>query len=320
MYSIKPPASDKWLVFVINLPSTNTALRMRIWRAMKALGCAVMRDGVYLLPTGRGLRQALRVHAEEIKNGGGNAYLLNVATSSSEEKHLFQSLFDRSSEYQALLEKINAFHEEYAHLDTTMARRQLKVLRRELEGISSIDYFPKPLRFDAEDRLAEAETAFLALLSPGLAKATGQNIVMHDIGQYQECHWVTLKPLTADRIASAWLIRRFIDHQASFGWLEPFSETPSAAAGFAYDTAEFPGTKKRTAFEFLLQSFGLNEDKALERVAQLVHFLEIGGTLLPEAAGIERILKGARRNSANDDMLVEASSRALDLLYASYTD
>ena len=68
---------------------------------MKGLGCAMLRDGVYLLPAGRGLRQALRMHAEDIKQGGGSAYLLNVANPSTEEKTDFQAMFDRSEDYRA---------------------------------------------------------------------------------------------------------------------------------------------------------------------------------------------------------------------------
>lgn len=315
MNLIKPPASDKWLVFVINLPSTNSALRMRIWRAIKALGCAVMRDGVYLLPAGRGLRQILRMHAEEIKQRGGHAYLLNVSSSGTEEKHEFQNLFDRSNEYQALSEKIRAFRATFPTLEAALAKRQIKELRRELENISAIDFFPKPARFEAEDTLADAESAFQNSLSP---TASEKEITQHALAEYQNRLWATRTPLSPGRLACIWLIRSQIDPAARFVWLQPLAEPPADALGFAFDQAEFSPASGLTSFECLLISFGLNQDAALESMARVVNGLESGAAMLPETSGMERLLQGARRNCKNEAELVESAMRMFDLLYAAY--
>ncbi|MEN6586484.1 MAG: Chromate resistance protein ChrB, partial [Sulfuricella sp.] len=124
--------TDKWLVIVLSLPTSNATVRTRVWRALKGLGCAVLRDGVYLLPAGRGLRQALRMYVEEVRQGGGSAFLLNVSSAAGEERAEFQGLFDRRAEYREVAENIDVFKAGFAALDTVAGRRQLKALRRDL--------------------------------------------------------------------------------------------------------------------------------------------------------------------------------------------
>lgn len=320
MSIIKSLSTDKWLVFVVSLPTTNTTLRMRIWRAMKGLGCAVLRDSVYLLPAGRGLRQALRVHAEEIRNGGGNAYLLNVASSSTEEKHDFQNMFDHSSEYKALLENINAFHGSYQTLEVGSARRQIKSLHRELHHITATDYFPKPLRFEVEDRLAEAETAFLASLSPRDQHADEASIPARQRQDYQGRLWASNKQLDADRLASAWLISRFIDAAANFTWLPEGAKIPANASGFGFEASEFSPSNNQTTFEVLCISFNMARDPGLIRIGSIIHCLAAGTSDVTEAIGVARLLKGARRTCKDNATLLAETSQLFDLLYAGYTE
>ena len=134
-------SAEKWLALVVSLPTVNATLRMRVWRAMKGLGCAVLREGVYLLPAGRGLRQALRMHAEDIKQGGGSAYLLNVTHPSTEEKSDFQGLFDRTDDYLPLMGRVADFKAAIGSIDAAAGRRQLKALWRDFEELVALDYF-----------------------------------------------------------------------------------------------------------------------------------------------------------------------------------
>ena len=318
MSIVKSIGSDKWLTFVVSIPTANTTLRMRIWRALKALGCAVLRDGVYLLPAGRGLRQSLRAHAEEIKNGGGSVYLLNVSTNSTEEKHQFQNLFDRSNQYHEQADKISAFRDTYTALEAVAARRQLKILRRDLESITRVDYFPNPLRFDVEDLLAEVETAFLSSLAPRIGD-TEEHIATRERHDFQSRIWATRKHPGTDHLASAWFIQRFIDPEAQFKWLTEGAACPAHAVGFGFDGAEFRPTGNLATFEILLASFGLEGDAGLVRIGTIVHCLATGTLDVAEASGVERILKGALRNYKDYDALLAETSRLFDLLYAGYT-
>ena len=308
--------TDKWLALVVSLPATNATLRMRVWRAMKALGCATLREGVYLLPAGRGLRQALRMHAEDIKQGGGGAYLLNVANPSTEERTDFQGLFDRGEDYRALIERVSAFHSAIGTLDTHAGRRQLKTLWREFEALVAIDYFPRSGKAEADALLMDAEAAFLASLAPGEPRPTAGEIAVLDKAAYRRRAWATRKRPWVDRLASAWLIRRFIDPEASFLWLERVEDCPADALGFDFDGAAFTHVGKRVTFEVLLASFALETDVALMKLAALVHQLDVGGLPAPEAAGVEMILNGARQRCADDDALLTEASAVFDSLYA----
>ncbi|MNL18394.1 Chromate resistance exported protein [compost metagenome] len=122
-----------------------------------------------------------------------------------------------------------------------------------------------------------------------------------------------------DRVACAWLIRRFIDPHASFLWLEDIRQCPGEALGFDFDGATFTHVGNRVSFEVLLASFGLDENKGLARLGQMVHVLDIGGTPVAEASGFEAVLAGARERLPNDDALLEEVGTVLDSLYTHFS-
>ena len=130
--------------------------------------------------------------------------------------------------------------------------------------------------------------------------------------------WVTRANARVDRLASAWLIKRFIDRDARFAWIARPSECPKKAVGFDYDGAEFTHVKNRVTFEVLAAEFGLEHDAGLARIAAAVHFLDIGGIPVPEASGLETMLKGAREKARDDDALLAEAMRTFDLLYSGY--
>jgi hypothetical protein len=118
-----------------------------------------------------------------------------------------------------------------------------------------------------------------------------------------------------DRVASAWLIRHFIDHDATFVWLSRPADCPKDAHGFDFDGAEFTHVGERVTFEVLMHAFGLERDAGLARLAGLVHFLDVGGDAVPEAPGFEAVLAGLRESSGDDDALLSAATPVLDALY-----
>ncbi|MDD5330964.1 MAG: chromate resistance protein [Sulfuricella sp.] len=312
--------TEAWLVLVASLPASNPALRMRVWRALRSLGCGVLRDGVYLLPNRGSLRQTLRMQTEEIRQGGGSANLLDAANSSADEKTDFQRLFDRGEDYRELMARIGKFEAEFAALDQSAGRRQLKLLRRDLEGLVALDYFPSAGKAEADAMLAQVESMFLANLAPGEPQAAPGAVVRREAAAYRGRLWATREHLWVDRMASAWLIRRFIDPAARFLWLERPEDCPAEAVGFDFDGAAFTHVGKRVTFEVLLASFGLDSDPALTRLAALVHSLDIGGSAVAEAAGVEIVLAGARQRCADDDALLDEAARTLESLYAAYSE
>ncbi len=119
-------------------------------------------------------------------------------------------------------------------------------------------------------------------------------------------------------MASAWLIRRFIDRKAKFLWLDTPKKCPKTALGFDFDGAAFTHVGGRVTFEVLAASFGLDSDPALARIAAIVHCLDVGGVPVAEAAGIEAVLAGARVAAPDDDKLLTEAGRLFDNLYKNY--
>lgn len=156
------------------------------------------------------------------------------------------------------------------------------------------------------------------MLSPGEPHATARVIQPLAIDDYQGRTWATRQRMWVDRVASAWLIRRFIDAQARFVWLASPSECPDDALGFDFDGATFTHVGERVTFEVLLASFGLDQDPALRRLGTIVHALDVGGPGAPEAVGFEAVMAGTRQRAENDDQLLEQMSDVLDSLYAHF--
>ena len=132
--------------------------------------------------------------------------------------------------------------------------------------------------------------------------------------------WATRRPLWADRLACAWLIRRFIDSEATLLWLDKGAACPESAIGFGFEGARFTNSESRVTFEQMLARFGMANHAALGRIGGIVHFLEVRGTPVPEAAGVQTLLQGAVRRASSDDELLREAEKTFDLLYEAYSD
>jgi hypothetical protein len=150
---------------------------------------------------------------------------------------------------------------------------------------------------------------------PSAVDATVKRLARKD---FQHRRWATRRRLWVDRVASAWLIRRFIDDHPTFVWLDDPKGRPKDTVGFDFDDAEFTHVNHLTTFEVLVLSFDLDEDRALARIGAMVQYLDVGGAPTPEAAGFEAILSGLRDRAADDDALLEGASAVLDALYESF--
>jgi hypothetical protein len=181
------------------------------------------------------------------------------------------------------------------------------------------DFFPGAAREQAGEALGDLVGAANALLTPDEPHATARRIQRLDQASYQGRTWATRARPWADRLASAWLIRRFIDPRAKFLWLKSPKDCPKRAVGFDFDGAEFTHVGGKVTFEVLLSSFGLQADPALERIGSLIHYLDVGGVPVPEAAGVEAVLRGAQRLISDDDSLLTEAAKLFELLYVHYS-
>ncbi|MDQ3563540.1 MAG: chromate resistance protein [Pseudomonadota bacterium] len=315
-----PNVTSSWLLLIQSLPTQNTAARMRIWRATKAFGCGVLRDGVYVLPLSPAHREALEALAIETREAEGSAQVLEVPSKNDGEARVFTTLFDRTDDYARLMEEIRALKANVSKLDTSALRRALKTLRRSFEATSSIDFFPGAAQAQTARALDELEGAALAILSPDEPHAVAGSIERLDKNQYQGRAWATRKRPWVDRLASAWLIRRFIDPRGRIVWLDQPQDCPRDAIGFDFDGAVFTHRGARVTFEVLMASFGLDEDRGLARLASLVHYLDVGGLPVPEAAGLEALLTGARLSCKTDDGLLREAEKSFDYLCLAFSE
>ena len=131
---------------------------------------------------------------------------------------------------------------------------------------------------------------------------------------------MTRSNLWVDRVASAWLIKRYIDTKAQFLWLDDVTSAPADTVGFDFDGAAFTHVDRFVTFEVLLKSFELETDVALAKLGALVHYLDVGGIAVADGPGVVAILAGAKKQSTDDDSFARRTFALLDNLYAAYCD
>lgn len=307
-----------WRLLIVTLPTPSATARMRIWRAIKALGCMPLRDGAYLLPGGGDREEALQGLAQESIRESGSAWLITVQSSGESEDRAYRQLFDRADDYAELRKAWKGANRTLALLAPLELTRLRKRLQREYEAVRAIDFFPNETSAEAEAEWLDLRQRIEGLLSPDEPHDVERQIPRLDRDQFQGRLWATRRRLWVDRVASAWLIRRFIDPEAQFRWLASPSDCPKKALGFDFDGATFTHVGDRVTFEMLMASFGLEGDPALARLAAMVHQLDVGGEPVPEATGFEAVLAGSRERLPDDDALLADMSAVLDSLYAHF--
>lgn len=307
-----------WLTLILSMPTENATARMRAWRALKSSGAAVLRDGVYLLPSSDRTRETLNAIAHAVQESSGTAYLADTAFPDDDSARL-TALFDRSADYAELMKSIEPIQAALSP-DTAMdALKRLRKLRKVYAQLSDIDFFPGEARRQADAALLELEEGANRALSPDEPHAVDGAIVRLLVDDYQGRTWATRARPWVDRLASAWLIRRHIDEDARILWLASPAECPDSALGFDFDGARFSHAGAKVTFENLVTAFGL-QSKGMDRLGAIVHFLDVGGVQPPEAAGVEQVLAGLRATIADDDQLLALASGVFDGLLASFEE
>ncbi|MCS3840211.1 hypothetical protein HNR03_004835 [Pseudomonas sp. JAI111] len=301
-----------WLTLILGLPTANATERMRAWRALRAAGAAVLRDGAYLLPDTNACRETLAAVERDILAINGTAFILPVVDPDGER---FVELFDRSDDYSKLRAEIEECRGQLNPENALAITKQVRKLRKTYEQLTTIDYFPGKPKQQIDAVLQELEIAVSRTLSSDEPHSHDQPITVLDRDDYQGRVWATRKRPWVDRLACSWLIRRFIDPGAKILWLDTPQDCPAHAVGFDFDDAAFSHVGNRVSFETLQASFAL-QAPGLNRIAALVHYLDVGGIQPVEATGIERVLAGLRQTILHDDDLLAAASAIFDGLLA----
>jgi hypothetical protein len=312
---------DMWATLIVTLPSQPNAVRVRVWRALKSLGCAALRDGAYLLPAAQApLFEPL---AQKVRAHGGTAMVLAMAPLSDPQRDELLALFDRSEAFASWRESATVLQADLPVLTETEARRRLRVVVEGLHALTLIDHYPGAAAAQAQTALQALRQALDAHFSKGEPRAEAEHgITPLQVARFQGKTWATRARPWVDRLACAWLVRRFIDPRARFVWLAdetgPGSplKTPRGAIGFDFDGARFTHVGALVTFEVMLLSFALHTDLKLQRLAAAVHYLDAGGMPVAEAAGLELVLAGVREMHKKDDALLAATLTVFDAIYA----
>lgn len=235
-------------LLILNLTTSQATLRMRVWRTLKQSGAAVLRDGVYLLPDMRQGYDIFLSTCQAIRAEGGAGYVFTIE---SAEEEALRPLFDRREQYDALLQDLLVLQGALSADGLAAQLKQLRKIQRDYQRIAAIDFFPGAAREQAAERLATLEQAINQRLSPDEPQAVAGELSLLDREDFRGRLWATRRRPWVDRLASAWLIQRFIDPEARFLWLAAPEDCPATAVGFDYDGAPFSHVGTRVTFEVL---------------------------------------------------------------------
>lgn len=315
----------KWLVLIYTLPPEAGSSRVRIWRKLKRLGAVSFRNSAYLLPFGEERYEIAQWLCQAIQRAEGEATLLKVERIENLSDQGVADLFRRArnEDYAELtkaghawLERLEDLPKDKATQEAVALADELKALEKQLTEIGEIDYFHAPGRREAERTLSRCRTTLRELLGRKESMAMWESKPLEP-DAFRGKTWVTRPRPHVDRIASAWMIRRFIDPQAKFTFASP-PEKVKGAIPFDYPGVEFGHQGEDCTFETLLKRFGLR-DRGLQTLAEIVHDADLKDAKFgrDEAKGVDMVLKGLAITKPDDQALLTQGMLIFDAMYAS---
>ena len=316
--------APRWLLLIHQIPPQPAYLRVRIGRRLQGLGAVALKNAVYALPRSEGAREDLSWVLREILEAGGEAVLAEATLleglGDDDVEALFQAA--RSGDYARIGERARKLEAALRGGRASSgvpagAASELRRLETQLASAIALDFFEAPGREVAEGRL-EAIAARVRAAAP--AEDERDPAARPDPRQVSGGTWVTRRGVHVDRIACAWLIRRFLDPDARFKFVAPrgYRPRPGEIRFDMYD-AEFTHDGDRCSFEVLLDEAGIKEP-ALRAIAELVHDIDLKDAKFgrPEAAGVARLLEGIAMAERDDERRLERGFAAFESLYRAF--
>ncbi len=318
-----------WILLIHQLPPKPTNLRVRIWRKLQKLGAVAIKHSVYVLPGTEKAHEDFQWLKQEIESSGGEAAVFRADSveGATDEEIIAAFRKTRDEEFAAIAAEFDgltgAIKEQSRgkHLSSgRLAAQEIEIerLHAELERIAANDFFDAQGRtgaFKAFDRCQKAiHSAQTPASRAALTLAKARTI---DVAKYQGRRWVTRRNLHIDRLASAWLIKQFIDKRPRF-YFAAAGRTVEGAIPFDMFGAEFTHHGDDCTFETMLKRFGLVEIKALREIAEIVHDIDLKDDKFHrlEAPGLNAIIEGVSKVLRDDRKLLQQTSIVFDGLYA----
>jgi hypothetical protein len=314
-------SEGRWLLLIHQIPPKPDYLRVKIWRRLQRVGAVPIKNSVYVLPQTESTREDFEWVVREIVAQGGDASVCEARFVDGLSDEHIEALFHaaRDTEYAEVAEGARQLSDELPKAREARRREivaEAERLRRRFGEIVEIDFLGAPGRLPAEAALGTLEER----LHPADA-AERAPLPLYRRADYQGRTWVTRKGIHVDRMASAWLIRRFIDDDARFKFVAPKGYRPQAReVRFDMFEAEFTHEGDACTFEVLLARFGLTRDTGLAQIAELVHELDVHDEKFDRAdlAGFAALITGIALTYRSDEERLERAGQALDALYQFY--
>lgn len=332
MASMSPSKSEniRWILFVHQLPARPSNLRVRIWRKIQQAGAVPIKNSVYLLPDREECREIFQWLAQEVKDAGGDAAVFHSRTAAELSDREIISEFQkiRALDYGDVIKDLRKMAREMETLSSgggivvnsvAAMRHRYKVIRSRLEKVREIDFFESPNRREAF-QLAEACRTSLARLSgpsPRAMVSSGDDLnVVLERSRFHNRVWVTRPGLHIDRLASAWLIRRFVDPRPTFRFVKNQRTIPGNAVPFDMAGVPFGHHGEDCSFETFLRKFQLT-DTSLRAIGDIVHDADLRDEKFgrSETPGLDAVISGLTGTVKDDKRLIELSTGIFDALF-----
>ena len=281
----------EWIVFSYSLSSKGpSSPRVTLWRRLRRLGAIAPAGGVHLLPALDSCVEAFQWLAQEIRQAQGEAMVLHVTRVDGLTDQQIIALFQaaRTEEYGELDAEATTLEQTVRERGPSEQQGELveilEKLRRRFTEVARVDYFDCPAGVRVAARLAAIER----LLAPVAAEVVA--VPPAHLAEYRDARWVTRPRPHVDRLACAWLIRRFVNPDAVIRYS---SEPAPDEVAFDMADARFGHQGSRCTFETMIEAFGLDAP-ALPAMAEIVHEIDVrdGRSTRPEIAGIDAVLGG----------------------------
>ncbi len=308
---------ESWIILIHQIPPKPDYLRVKIGRRLQRVGAAAIKSTVYVLPDLGSSLEKFQWVAQEIRKGGGEAMICRTrfieGISNKQVVSLFQAA--RNAEYEAVASAVRrGIADLPAAGERTRDRSELARLKRQLDEIIAIDFFHAPARDKVLRVMADVERR----LRGEPDKSGGPSVMRKQ--DYLGRVWVTRRGIEEDRMASAWLIRDFIDSKARFRFVaDKRHALKRGEVRFDMFEAEFTHDGDRCTVEVLLERFALT-DPALRKIGQIVHDIDLRDDRFahPETAGIQSVIRGIVRCCPGDRARLERGLALFQGLYESF--
>jgi hypothetical protein len=323
------PDTLSWLLFFYSVPSKPVSKRMKIWRKLMQSGALHLKGSVYVLPHSDEHEEMFSWLTAEVAGMGGEAAFVKTSRIETMRSEEIIALFeaDRARAYEQAGKQLHTLEQKVGSArkgGKALASEQLLTEFRKIEkaftDIRAVDFFNSEQGRSYAERLRTL-SANLDAASHGTSVAKSADVALRNPADYRNRIWVTRSRPFVDRMASAWLIQRFIDPKARFAFLDDESKA-APARGVLFDVGggTFTHQGDLCTFEVLIRAFALKQ-RPLRRIGEIVHELDVkdGRYNVPEARGIEELLTGIRKTATTDAEALDKGMAVFEMLYASRT-